>query len=391
MSIVQFIKGPKSSYNASLYPGGIFFATDEKVIYVDGISYGAKPESVRAVADVVLSGSVLTISYTQGEPKQIELADIFTIASETADGLMSAQDKKNLDALSALLNEEGIVELSTSYQSGIEDTTLAMPTAVGGFAAGTTVGQLNGKSYNEMFDDLLFPSVNPSHGTPSLTGFALNPSTTPVEIGTAVASISEAGLNKSTWTTYNNSLSYAGDITSTVYTIKINGTEYSDITALPEKYTTLGSQTYKAVVNYGVGPVPVNNKGVAVESLACPASNVSATRTVNVTCPWFASTVTAGELTKQSLVSWNATAGAMSTGEFTVMPHTAEAPQMFKVPRVATLLQMYNTVAKAFETVSLSDWTKTEVEETVNGVEHTYYTYTYNGSNRGSVKLIVKF
>lgn len=81
----------------------------------------------------------------------------------------------------------------------------------------------------------------------------------------------------------------------------------------------------------------------------------------------------------------------MSTGEFTVMPHTAETPQMFKVPRVATLLQMYNTVAKAFETVSLSDWTKTEVEETVNGVKHTYYTYTYNGSNRGSVKLIVKF
>ena len=173
-------------------------ANNSPLIVVDGIPYGAKPESVRAVADVVLSGSVLTISYTQGEPKQIELADIFTIASETADGLMSAQDKKNLDALSALLNEEGIVELSTSYQSGIEDTTLAMPTAVGGFAAGTTVGQLNGKSYNEMFDDLLFPSVNPSHGTPSLTGFALNPSTTPVEIGTAVASISEAGLNKST-------------------------------------------------------------------------------------------------------------------------------------------------------------------------------------------------
>jgi hypothetical protein len=80
-------------------------------------------------------------------------------------------------------------------------------------------------------------------------------------------------------------LPYAGDVTSTVYTIKINGSEYSDITTLPEKYTTLGSQTYKAVVNYGVGPIPVNNKGVAVESLACPASSVTVTRTVNVTCP----------------------------------------------------------------------------------------------------------
>lgn len=44
MSIIQFIKGLKSSYSAEQYPGGIFFATDEKVIYVDGIPYGATPE-----------------------------------------------------------------------------------------------------------------------------------------------------------------------------------------------------------------------------------------------------------------------------------------------------------------------------------------------------------
>jgi hypothetical protein len=52
---------------------------------------------------------------------------------------------------------------------------------------------------------------------------------------------------------------------------------------------------------------------------------------------------------------------------------------------------MYNTVAKAFETVALSDWTETSASESINGVSQTYYTYSYKGDARGSVKLIVKF
>ena len=90
-------------------------------------------------------------------------------------------------------------------------------------------------------------------------------------------------------------------------------------------------------------------------------------------------------------MAWNATAGAMSSGEFTVQPHTAAAPQMFKLPRKASSLQMYNTVAKAFETVALSDWTETSASETINENTQTYYTYSYKGDARGSVKLIVKF
>lgn len=389
MSIVKFIKGPVTSYNSELYTGAIYFATDEKVIYLDGTPYGAKSE--RSVEDITVKDNVLTITYTAGEPKSIDLSVTFPEASETNSGLMSSEDKKKLSALASILNEEGIVELSTTYTSNIADVLLAMPNKVGGFDKGTTVGQLNGKSYNEMFDDLLFPSVNPSHGTPSLTGFVLSSNENPVELGTSIITISDANLNKSTWTNYNNNLSYAGDPTSTVYTFTVNGNTYSNVSNLPEVYSTLGDQTYKAVINYDKGPVPVNNKGIEVPTLAAPAGSVTATRTINVTCPWYASTVNSGELEKQELVSWNTTSGAMSSGEFEVKPHTSILPQMFKLPRVAASLQMYNTVAKAFETVSLSDWTMTSSEESVNGINHTYYTYTYSGSNRGSVKLIVKF
>jgi hypothetical protein len=52
---------------------------------------------------------------------------------------------------------------------------------------------------------------------------------------------------------------------------------------------------------------------------------------------------------------------------------------------------MYSTVSQKFDVVKLSDWTESSASESVNGVNHTYYTYVYNGANRGSVKLIVKF
>lgn len=354
--MAKFFRGPYASYVQETHGEGIYFATDKGIIKMGGKDYIGPLGDSTVVKSIALNadGSKFVITYLDGTSNEIEMA-------------------------------------KSEYESNIEDKTLAMPEKVGGIAKGTKISELEGKTYNEMFDDILFPSVNPSHGNPSLSGFALNPSTTPVELGTSVASVSEAGLNKSTWTTFNNNLAYAGDITSTVYEIKINGTTYTDRTGLPSNYTTLGNHTYKATVNYAKGPTPVNNKGVEVPSLAAPASSVTATRTVNVTAPWYASTASAGTLTKQSLVSWNTTTGAMSSGEFTVQPHTAAAPQMFKLPRKASSLQMYNTVAKAFETVALSDWTETSAEETINNVKHTFYTYSFKGDARGSVKLIVKF
>jgi hypothetical protein len=163
-----------------------------------------------------------------------------------------------------------------------------MTTKYGDYGVGTKVSALEGKSYDELFDGILFPTIDPSHGTPSLTGFVLNPNNTVVEIGTAVASISEAGLNKATWTTYNNGMAYAGDIKSIIYEFSINDYLYSNISDLSGKvFDTLGNHTYKATIHYNAGKAPKNNKGVVVEGLACPEGSVSATRTVNVTAPWF--------------------------------------------------------------------------------------------------------
>lgn len=354
--MIKFFRGPRGSFNLETHGQGIYFATDTHEILHGEHSYSGLLAVGKSVKDITLEEGILTITYTDGSNTTAEIG-------------------------------------SGKYQSKIEDGNVAMTTAYGDYGVGTKVSDLNGKSYDELFDGILFPTINPTHTNGSLTGFVLNPSSSPVELGTTVASISEAGMSKGKWTTYNNNMAYEGDVTSIAYEFKINGTTYTAISDLADKtYTSLGNHTYKATISYGAGEAPKNNKGVVVESLACSAGSLSpTTRTVNVTAPWFASTVTSGELTKQSLVSWNATAGAMASGEFELQPHTAAAPQMFKLPRKATSLEMYNTVAKAYETVSLTDWNEVSAAESLNGIDHTYYTYAYKGNARGSVKLKVKF
>jgi hypothetical protein len=98
-----------------------------------------------------------------------------------------------------------------------------MTTEHGDFKVGTKVSALEGKSYDELFDGILFPSVNPTKsGDPAVSGFALN-NAGPVKLGSAVVGISAASLDRKKWSTYNNNAPYAGEVVDTVYTFTING------------------------------------------------------------------------------------------------------------------------------------------------------------------------
>ncbi len=323
-NMIKFYKGPEANYNSELRSNAnvIYFATDTNKIYVGGVAYGGSSGSFSGV-----------------------------------------------------------------YDSAITDGSVAMTTKYGDFDTGTTVSQLDGKTYDQLFDGILFPTINPTHTDPAVSGFALDSTTSPVELGTSVVGISAATLNKGKWSEYNNDNPYAGAATSTAYTFTINGTKYTAISDLAnKKYTTVGNHTYYVKIDYSAGSAPLNNKGVSVPGLACPAGSVEATRTINVTLPWFATTATPGELTKQNLISWNTTSGKM-TATIQMKNHTTAAPQRFKIPREVTTIKQPN-VSGVMTAVAITDWTKESVKETVNGIECDYYLYTYKGAEmRDPVKL----
>ena len=353
--MAKFFRGPYASYVQSIHGEGIYFAIDKGIIKMNGKDYIGPLAESTAVKNIALNtdGDKFIVTFLDGTTSEIEAA-------------------------------------SGEYESMIADKNLTTPNAVGGIAKGTKVSALEGKTYSEMFDDLLFPTVNPTFTAPTASIAWKNYAT--------VQEVGSAGPTSANFTTgYNagainlNGVKQAnrGGTHDTANSfVYVNGDATNK--TLPTKLA-LGATKFKYRAAFGEGPQPKNNKGGDYGSPLAAGTVDSAEISVNGTYPWFASTATAGSLTKQRLVAWNATAGAMSSGEFTVQPHTAAAPQMFKLPRKASSLQMYNTVAKAFETVALSDWTETSASETINGNTQTYYTYSYKGDARGSVKLIVKF
>lgn len=280
----------------------------------------------------------------------------------------------------------------TEYESAIADKELTTPSAVGGIAQGTKVSDLEGKTFAEMFDDLLFPTVNPTFTAPSAS-IAFKSYSSTQEIGAAGPTSANftTGYNAGAITLNGTKQANRGGSHNAASSfIYVNGSASNK--TLPST-VALGSTTFKYRAAYDEGPQPKNNKGGDYDSPLAAGTVDSSQITLNGTYPWYATTATAGTLTKQSLIAWNATAGKMSTSSngFEVKPHTAAAPQMFKIPRQVSSIQIYNSFAGKWETDKVSNWDESTSSETINGNTRTYYTYTYNGDARGAVKLIVKF
>lgn len=353
MAVLKFYRGLEASYNAGIHADGIYFCTDTGKIMLNGKQYGGA-DTGKTVKDAELEGMNLKLTYTDESTKNVDLSKLI------------------------------------KYTSAIESKDLQMPVTVGGIIKGTTVGALEEKNYNQIFDDLLFPTVNPTYVAPSAS--------IAFKSYEKLQKVGSTGPTEDNFTTdYNpgainvNEVKQAdrgGALKEGESFIYVNGDAGNK--TLPTTLA-LGNTTFKYRASYEAGPQPKDNKGNDYGTPLAAGTVDSASITVNATHPWFASTATAGTLTEQALISWNASAGQMTTPEFTLPAHSATAKQMFKVPRKATKLQMYSTVSQSFQDVALSAWTESSATEATNGVETTYYTYTYNGADRGSVKLKVTF
>lgn len=353
----RFYQGLKAKYVLETHGQGIYFATDTAEIIMGGVAYTGALSSGKVVRNIafVEADSKFVVTYTDGSTLDIPMS-------------------------------------SGKYESNIEDKSLAMPNAVGGFAKGKKVSDLEGKTYNEMFDDLLFPTVNPTFTAPSAS-IKFNNYGATQEVGAV-------GPTESNFTTGYN----AGQITlNGVKQANRGGAQVADgsfiyvngsVTnkTLPTK-VTLGNTTFKYRAAYAEGPQPKDNKGNNYDSPLAAGTVDSSAVTLNGTYPWYASTSSASStspVVKQALVAWNATAGAMSTGNFDLQP-SGTLPQVFKLPRQIKTLQMKNTVSGNMDTIGTSDYTETTETINIGGTDVTYYVYTYKGATRGGVTLLAKF
>lgn len=357
--IISFYRGIKDAY-APEHASGIYFATDTGEIIHNGKSYSGLLEVGKSVQNITLVDGVMTITYTDSSTTTVEIG-------------------------------------SGKYQSNIEDKDLAMPNAVGGIAKNTKLSALEGKTYDAIFDDLLFPTVNPTFTNVSASISLKSGQASTREVGSAAPAASDFSTSYSAGQITLNGTKQAnrGGAHDTANSFIYYGSS-AENTTLPTT-VSLGNTSYKYRAAYAEGPQPKDNKGNNYSSPLAAGTVDSSACTVNGTYPWFASTATASAETpvvKQALVAWNATAGNMSTGEFEVQA-SGNLPQVIKLPRAATQFQIYSNGTGKWETESIQTKYETSTEEIeINGNKVTYSVYTYKAAslgNRGAAKLTIKF
>lgn len=295
-SAVKFYRGLSSAYNPVTHANGIFFTTDTHKIMLNGSEYGG--DSSKKVANVTLNENAngIVITYTDSTTSNLD----FVKASSLVDGLMSKEDKAKLDSLDPTA--------SGSYESSL-DPSVATVEKLGGINAGTTVAQLTGKSYDEIFDTLIFPTVNPTFVVPTATISLKGYSNT-----------QEVGANAPTAANFNTGFNQGQILVAGKEQAKRAGALdpensyilYGSSQELPAKVVK-GSMSYKYHAAHAQGPQPKDSKGNDYGTPLAAGSVDSSVVTVTGYIPAYSGLVSTASITEDVIKGLTKTISAKKT------------------------------------------------------------------------------
>lgn len=372
MNPVKFSYGLLANYEGlqTKDKNTVYFITDKPYIFYNGVRYGSVISDFKTVTSVEVTGNnTITITYSDDTPQS---TFVLQEASKTVAGLMSASDKSKLDNLDTTL------ESNLMYNSELEDS-LATVQAHGGIPVGTTVADLKKKTLSQIFDDVIFPTVNPTYDAPTASLSLKNTSTTPIvqEVGTTGSTVpTESSFN----TSFNpgaikiagvKKLDRAGSLKPAPDSfIYINGSTSNK--TLP---TTIaeGATTYKYRAAYNEGPQPLDSKGNNYETPLAAGYVESGTVTVTGVYPYFANK--ANEADNKLPLSTSTTINVV---------YAAEGPNKhyFKLPAKYTLtkVELLNTLSGKYENFGVDKFDVTTESIQVQGNSVDYKKYTRNDS-----------
>lgn len=176
----------------------------------------------------------------------------------------------------------GSTVVDGNYTPTIDEST-KITTEIGSIKAGSTLGELAGKSYSEIIDAML---VNETYNYPGYThNISLGNVTTLVKVGSSVIVPSVTAI----WNT--NIQSNSNKVITHTLTKNILGT--SQIV-----YNTSGNSTFMLTYSYPEGYYDITSNLGNTKRITVPSkTNATISKTVTATYPWFINT------TEQSLVA----------------------------------------------------------------------------------------
>lgn len=316
----------------------------------------------------------------------------------------SDHDENNWDPIGGTVDLSPYAKKSDiSYTTDLPDS-LVVPQTIGGINEGTKVSDLEGSTISQMFDNLLFPEVQPTIQAPSATihfkdTFSSN---SVYEVGTTapIAANFNTSFNRGTCTVVGQAnKNRAGNLNSGSSFIYYGGNTSTKI--LPAK-VTLGTMQYNYHAAYAQGDILVTSKGnkAGVTPNPLPAGSVNSSNlTIFGTYPYYCNGQSASSSsgdsnfptsatpdTKLPLYKWTDT---LVGAKFASEAATETRMQfMYSNRKKVTKVEFYNSISGKWETFGTSNYNAKSGIKTysVQGTNETYNILTTTGPLSGSVQ-----
>lgn len=334
-----------------------------------------------------------------GKPYPANTNVVCITATSTSD-----HDENNWDPIGGTVDLSPYAKKSDiSYTTDLPDS-LVVPQTVGGINKGTKVSDLEGSTISQMFDNLLFPEVQPTIQAPSATiHFKDTFSSNGVyEVGTTapIAANFNTSFNRGTCTVVGQAdKNRAGNLDSGNSFIYYGGD--TSTKTLPAK-VTLGTMQYNYYAAYAQGDTLVTSKGNKASVTPNPllagsvnSSNLTIFGTYPYYCNGQSASSSSGDSnfptsatpdTKLPLYKWTDT---LVGAKFASEAATGTRMQfMYSNRKKVTKVEFYNSISGKWETFDISNYNAKSGIKTysVQGTNETYNILTTTGPLSGSVQ-----
>jgi len=284
-----------------------------------------------------------------------------------------------------------------NYSSGSGSTytnATAMPQSfpgVGSFANIAAGSTFSNKTFTEMMNQMLYPTLNPALANPSNTFTLSQAGLKEINESTALSfssTFNQGSINPQYTSASNKRSGLPNTYNYTGTGVSSNSSSSLSDSETVASYTVLtGSQSWTGSVSFDAGVQPKNSIGGNFSSpLSAGTTTPAITRTITGVYPPFATTASLGTMTKQSL--------QVMTTYIQVSMVTESggggAKQRIDIPNAwATIsgLQQFNTLSGTYDSISLATFTTSAVTQTIQGLSVNYTRYTHNGSTIGARQL----
>jgi hypothetical protein len=334
-----------------------------------------------------------------GKPYPANTNVVCITATSTSD-----HDENNWDPIGGTVDLSPYAKKSDiSYTTDLPDS-LVVPQTIGGINKGTKVSDLEGSTISQMFDNLLFPEVQPTIQAPSATIYFKDTfsSNGVYEVGTTapIAANFNTSFNRGTCTVVGQAnKNRAGNLDSGNSFIYYGGN--TSTKTLPAK-VTLGTMQYNYHAAYAQGDTLVTSKGnkASVAPNPLPAGSVNSSNlTIFGTYPYYCNGQSASSSsgdsnfptsatpdTKLPLYKWTDT---LVGAKFASEAATGTRMQfMYSNRKKVTKVEFYNSISGKWETFDTSNYNAKSGIKTysVQGTNETYNILTTTGPLSGSVQ-----